>query len=173
MEEWRKIPGFNNYEVSSTGKVRSYYSTRPQYPLMEVPTELKISTHRLGYKFVKMINNSKKRKQVFVHRAVAMAFVAGDFSLEVAHLDGTRNNNIPSNLAWVTHKENISHMKIHGTNKRPPGEKNHQSKLKDYEVKEIKKELTRDAKHSSLAKKYGVSRAAIWSIYKGKTWTHV
>lgn len=46
-------------------------------------------------------------------------------------------------------------------------------KLQDADVKEIKKLLYQGMKHQEIADKFGVERASITQINKGKTWTHI
>ena len=45
-----------------------------------------------------------------IHVIVAMTWHPNDDpTLEVNHLDGIRDNNIPSNLEWTTHLANVRH----------------------------------------------------------------
>lgn len=46
-------------------------------------------------------------KIVYVHRLVACAFVEGDKTLSVNHIDGNKNNNSASNLEFITIEDNI------------------------------------------------------------------
>lgn len=58
-------------------------------------------------------------KKINVHRAVALAFVPRPEhlkdvpyeNLEVNHQDGVKYNNIPENLNWCTHSENMIHSR--------------------------------------------------------------
>lgn len=117
-----------------------------------------------------------------VHKLVAETFLGNKpKGKEIAHLDGNKLNNHVNNLAYVTHKENESHKKIHGTlatgkkngrytkpESTPRGEKHHASKLTWKKVKQIRK-----SKQSSreLAKKYKVSHANILNIKNNKIWS--
>lgn len=62
-----------------------------------------------GYKFVVGRFNGE-RKTVYVHKAVAIAFIKNPLNKpQVNHIDSNRLNNNVINLEWVTAKENIQH----------------------------------------------------------------
>ena len=63
-----------------------------------------------------------------VHRLVLETFVGPSNGMEVRHIDGNPLNNVVSNLAWGTRKEQIADQKAHGTFVPPPrliGNANH------------------------------------------------
>lgn len=61
-----------------------------------------------------------KQRATPVHVLVALAFHGPrPEGMEVRHLDGTRTNNRPENLAWGTHSENMQDKVAHGTATRP------------------------------------------------------
>jgi hypothetical protein len=94
--KWRYITGFEGrYEVSETGLVRN---SRTECLLKGV-------RYPNGYLGVQL----GRGKTYLRHRLVAAAFVPGDTSLQVNHLDGDRANNTASNLEWVTCGENHKH----------------------------------------------------------------
>jgi hypothetical protein len=83
------------------------------------------------------------------------------FSNEIAHhKDGRKDNNHPDNLEAITVSE---HAKLHNT-----GEKNHWAKLTESAVCDIRKQ--RDKPVKMLADNYGVTIAAIYSVWQGRTW---
>jgi hypothetical protein len=111
-EERRPVVGFDMYEVSDHGRVRSFYSGRI----------LSLQPHKDGYLQVALSRDGKSYHRL-VHRLVAMAFSdCTDYSLEVNHVDGDKTYNDISNLDWVTPSENVIHAYrtgLHkGTNKR-------------------------------------------------------
>lgn len=99
MTKWKKIDGFEAYEVSTDGNVRN----------CESGLLLKQTQNTGGYPSVLLYKN-KKRKCCTVHRLVALAFVPNPNKLlEVNHIDEDKTNNNVENLVWVTRKENMNH----------------------------------------------------------------
>lgn len=99
-ELWKKLQN-TDIEVSNFGEVRStggfYYST--------------FEDKQTGYYKVNITINGIK-KQVSVHKLVALAFVPNPFNKpEVNHKNGDKSNNCQWNLEWNTEEENILHKK--------------------------------------------------------------
>jgi len=88
MERWRAIDGFDGYEVSDQGRVRSVKFSKPRY-LMCVDGGTCVNLRR-----------DKRSVRVSVMRLVSSAFLRG-WSPDkwVYHLDGDRGNNAADNLA--------------------------------------------------------------------------
>lgn len=109
MEEiWKSIPGYDGYEVSNTGKVKSYKIKKEGVLL----TQRNTKENDLRLK-VKLINNAGERKHIGVHRLVMLAFspIENSELYEVNHKDGNCQNNNLENLEWTTSKENQKHYK--------------------------------------------------------------
>lgn len=124
IEEWRVIPEFEEYEVSSYGRVRHGQKI------------LKGLDNGTGYKKLNLVNGNNK-KRFYVHRLVAMAFVPNPINKPcVNHIDNNRENNRADNLEWCTHKENYDWMARQGRNKRTKEwlEKLHKTQSKDYKA---------------------------------------
>lgn len=102
MENWKPVVGFESvYEVSDAGEVRC---------INQPDKYRKVSTSRTGYQFVRLYTPERERKNKFVHRLVADAFIPNpDQKTQVNHKDGNKSNNRVDNLEWVTPAENIKH----------------------------------------------------------------
>ena len=98
------IKGYeNDYSITSTGKVFSIKKGKFK--------ELKQIEHngKQPYYYVGLCRNGKK-KNVFVHRLVALHFLDNSNDLpQVNHKDGNVHNNDVNNLEWVTNAENTQH----------------------------------------------------------------
>lgn len=116
MEEWRKVEEYPMYEVSSLGRVRSYYKV--VRGIRSTPQILSNKTDRIGYSFVHL-QNEKGRKPLRIHRLVAKAFIPNPQLLpEVNHIDENKQNNCVENLEWISRLNNIRHSKVWESVKR-------------------------------------------------------
>jgi hypothetical protein len=78
--------------------------------------ELKAVPNSHGYLRVRIMTQEGKRISAFVHKLVANAFLEPRPSPDhqIRHLDGNRTNNVVTNLAWGTAKENAQDRTLHG-----------------------------------------------------------
>jgi hypothetical protein len=111
-EIWKDVPGYEqHYAVSSLGRVGSI---RRGYLLQPVVTRKK-------YTRVALQKNGQ-RKDFFVHRLVAMAFLANPENLpEVNHVNGNRFMNRLENLEWVSRRDNELHKNQYVGSSKYPG----------------------------------------------------
>lgn len=97
LENWRPIKGFENYSVSTWGRVKN--NKTGDLLLQE--------KHYKGYMRVDLYNGEGKKRHMKVHRLVAEAFIPNpEGKPQVNHIDGNNRNNSISNLEWVTDQEN-------------------------------------------------------------------
>jgi hypothetical protein len=113
-EIWRDIPGYDGYQVSNLGNVRTFNKTTytEKHGLRHWKSRI------LKQKWCKSTARSDrhdarvdlwkdgKPKTFLVARLVAIAFL-GYENLTVNHIDGNPKNNRVENLEWCTKKENI------------------------------------------------------------------
>lgn len=108
----KEIKGFEYYYITKDGRVINKKGILRK-------TQISI----LGYERV-LLKNKKIKKNVSVHRLVAIAFIPNtDNKPCVNHKDGNRSNNHVDNLEWCTQSENVKHgfdsnNRIHGNNKK-------------------------------------------------------
>lgn len=96
----------------------------------------------------------------------------------VNHKDGNRLNNNVDNLEWCTNTENIRHGHAMGSYKSLykrqssayKNEGNPNSKLKQYQVDEIRKLLKEKKSYREISLIYKVSGSCIYFISSGKSW---
>ena len=106
IEEWRKIKGFERYEVSNHGRIKS--NTKVQGLIM------KQTTHYKGYKqiFLYIENAGNIDRKFFIHRLVAEAFLENPDNLPfVNHKDLNKGNNYIENLEWIDESGNAQHWR--------------------------------------------------------------
>lgn len=111
-EIWKDIQGYEQlYQISNFGNVKRLHTEKKQgtgnYERME-----KILSQRLnnkGYLIVDLYKNNK-RKQLLVHRLVAIAFLHNPNNFPcVNHKDENPQNNHSDNLEWCSQKYNMNY----------------------------------------------------------------
>jgi hypothetical protein len=107
-EYWNTITNFSDYEISSLGRVKS--KTRHGLDGRFIQERiLKPNITKSGYKFVILRKDGLSYNEM-IHRLVANEFLENPMNKKcVNHIDGNKENNITSNLEWVTHHENRIH----------------------------------------------------------------
>lgn len=177
-EEWRDIPGLENYQASSLGNIRTRWT---------VGSGNKIPRLTDTWQFVKTTNSTygylgfhpvwfkgTKQRYCSVHRLVCLAFHGepppGNW-IEAAHFpDQNKHNNRADNLSWKTRQENQKDRIAHGTDIR--GEKHCRAKLKDNDIREIRR-LSGSMTYAKIERMFNVSGKQIKLIVTGRSWAHV
>jgi hypothetical protein len=111
VEEWRKVKGFEDYQVSNLGRVKSFKWNKERI--------LKGSIDRVGYLCV-CLNNNSKRSTKKIHKLVAIVFLKHlpcGYNIIVDHIDNDPLNNKLDNLQLINSRENTSKDRKGGTSK--------------------------------------------------------
>lgn len=146
METWKKCPGFEMYEVSSYGRVRSM-----------IREDERILTPMIDDGFYSvMLWSPSGPKRRGVARLVCEAFNGKpQKNAKVAHLDGHRWNNYATNLVWRDGHDFASGRRLTGA-----------------QVREIRRRLKKET-GLALAQEFKVDPSTITFIKQRKTWKHV
>jgi hypothetical protein len=121
-----------------------------------------------GYASLILVDDNGKQHQLRRARVICAAFHGPcPPGWVVRHLDGSRYNDAPSNLAWGTYKQNAADKWTHGT--QQTGERHGLSKLTEDNVRFIR--ANPRMMLTELGKMFGVQKTAIWSVRHGKTWS--
>jgi len=183
MEEeiWKPIKDYEGlYEVSNLGMIKSlardvgrgHTGVNHKFDIDRIR---KLGKNQYGYPIVSL-DGVGKPKCAVVHSLVLEAFNPKPQTterLECNHKDGNKTNNRLNNLEWVTSKENKKHAFDTGLCDHRRGEHLYNAKLKNEQVKEIKRLLKQGKKNSELAKIFNVSRGVISHIIAGRNYKHI
>jgi hypothetical protein len=172
-ETWRDIPGYVGlYQASDQGRIRIHPET-PRKKGLSFPGRVLQSKKQYGYSVVNLIDHDGVRHGHSINRLVAFAFHGEPPTPkhQAAHLDGDRQNNVPSNLCWATSKENHGHRAAHGTD--PRGERSNSAKLTAPQVVMIRQAIASGRTQVAVAREFGVSNVQVRNIALRRSWSHV
>lgn len=109
----KSILGFSDYCATADGKIYSFKRWRCN-PTGE-KREIKPYKDRRGYLVVSIRNDAGKKKNVFVHQAVALAYIPNPHGYtSVNHKDRNKENNSVDNLEWCSTAQNNRHAATTG-----------------------------------------------------------
>ena len=155
-ELWKVVQGFEDYEISTQGRVRSSKHQRTHI--------LKPRITHDGYVWYSLCKNGKGYTRR-ANRLVAEAFIPNpEGKPTVNHKDGDKRNNCVDNLEWMTKSEQMQHAYEHGLKRPVRGTLQGNAVLTEDEVREIRRLYKgHDPKRGmkALSKKYGVSEPTI------------
>lgn len=135
-EEWKDIPDYGLYQVSSEGRVKRV----PHEKFYLKDKSLRFFSEKLmkqqlynGYYYVTLIGE-KERKELRVNRLVANEFIENPENLPfVNHLSEVKTDNSVKNLGWTSGKSNANwgtrNDRISQKNKGKKLSKEHREKL--------------------------------------------
>lgn len=173
QELWLPISNFQNYEVSSLGKVRRINDSarwKAGMILGERPD-------KDGYARVVLYVN-RTTKSLRVHRLVVEAFIGQiPEGMQVNHKNGIKNDNRLENLEIVTASENTKHG-FRALGRKPvinpmQGTSHGNAKLTDDDVRQIRKGYSNGETQEVLAKRFGTDQTNISRIVRRTAWGHV
>lgn len=104
-EIWKPVPGFERYEVSSLGRIRSLWNRKgtKEIHILKIKALNREGYHQVGLSK----NGSKEFITQRVHRLILMAFKGPcPKGMESIHRDGDKTNNRYDNLEWGTRSKN-------------------------------------------------------------------
>ena len=156
-EEWRQVPGFCDFEVSSLGRLRSpRWGGEPREGRVDKTT---------GYRRILLTN----RARFYVHYLVVLAFVGPRPERhQVAHENGCRTDNRLENLSYKTCRGNNADKLRHGTylcGERVPGHK-----LTKQDVEKMRQMRADGASFDALGKLFGVHPMHACRVVAGRRW---
>ena len=170
-ETWAATPGWDGYEASNEGRVRSVprlcarsdghprrLSGKIISPWVDKAGRLNVSIYPGGV-----------RRNVGVHQLVALAFhpkPSGE--VEVNHKDGNPRNNRADNLEWTTRQGNIDHAVANGLT--ASGERHGMAKLRAEQVVEIRRQLAAGVERKAIAAAFGCALRTVHAIRSRKIW---
>lgn len=174
MEVWKDIDGYEgDYQISTYGRVRSIKTKTYIYQDENHMLKPRYNSNG-GYAKVALYKDNK-RKQMFIHRLVALAFIPiiKDKTL-INHKNGIKDDNRVENLEWCDNSENINHAINNGLKPSSKGSQHGMSKLNEEQVLKMRQEHESGIHYSILAKKYKVSRSTTYAILVSKKlWRHL
>ena len=180
-EVWKNISveGFESvYAVSNMGRVARLVSSR------KAPAGFILTPYASGnagrkshYRRVNLNFEGRKKLGVALHRLVALAFVRTpegkeSDSLTVNHVDGDKDNNRASNLAWTTNEENVRHGFRTGLIDNT-GSNHGRAKVDEDDVREIRELRESGMVYREIGERYGLDRTTVGQICRREKWQHV
>lgn len=156
----KPIPGFSKYQVSDNGIVINSYGRRlSPYP------------DASGYQWVGLINDAGVRKNVSLHRAVALTWIGPiPKGYWVNHENGNKADNHVNNLRIDTPQYNHLHASRVLNRHYAKGERSAMSRLNPEAIKAVFELRRLGWSQRRIAQAIGVSQPTINSVLHGRTW---
>lgn len=164
-EVWRDIQGFEKYQISNCGRVRSFIQNRNHV--------ISFATTPKGYLYVRLFKDNKRYNKR-VHRLVAEAFVENSKNLEsINHINEVKTDNHVDNLEWCT----VAYNNNYGNRNRKAGLANSKPVvMMDLNGNVVKRfESARDAEKQNYGTFQGISNCCRSTIptHKGYKWSFI
>ena len=159
-ETWKVCTYYGNgfYDVSSTGRVRSWYKLRHR-KREKKPRLAKQSLDSRGFYYVAYLYENGTYKSISVHILVADAFLGPrPHGLTVNHKDLNKKNNHIENLEYITLTENIKHAAKMGRMAWGPS----LTREKALQIKNA------PGSHRKIAKQFSIGKTLVGTIKAGQ-----
>lgn len=174
IEVWKEAQGFPGYEVSTEGRIRSYWKHRgshhtKEYYIGSEPTMLKPWPDHKGYWHIDLRSPTGKKRGVNLMRLILTTFVRPPLPKEMAlHKDDPTPSNIRvDNLQWGYIAQNNGEDVVRHHGKHP------YSSFTPEDVKKIRERLANGERHRIIAADYGVDRTTITAINRKKNHKYI
>lgn len=172
-EIWKPIKNHENkYMVSNLGRFKRipHYIDRGAKGVINYSERIvKPWIHKQGWLHIELDGVTYG-----AHRLVLSAFVENKENKNtVNHINGIKTDNRLVNLEWATNRENSSHAAKMGLYRPVRGVLNHNAKLLEADVKEIRRLHGNGVSQRELGRRYNVDHVSIKNILIKKTWAHV
>jgi predicted XRE-type DNA-binding protein len=163
-ERWKPVVGWHSYyDVSDQGRLRRALDSAPARRTRPGRV-LKPSPDTGGYLTVRLCCDGVRHTRK-VHALVAATFLGPrPAGLTIDHVDGDKLNNAPSNLEYVSLRENQARATKMGL---------YAQKLDEHKVRFIRGSIRRGWSQRAIADALGVGRVTVSHVYTGKTWAHI
>lgn len=159
MENWKTIEGYEKYQVSDKGMVKSFKKSSEG----EI---LKGGIDSDGYHIVLLYPDNGKRYTAKVHRLVAQAFIPNpECKVAVNHIDGVKTNNHVDNLEWNTNSENVKHAFDTGLKRSHYQDDSHKRPVAQIDL--ITKEVIKVYESATATKLDGFHRQSVYRVCQG------
>lgn len=170
-EIFKTIPGFENYQVSNFGNVKSlkryatYFNSKSQKFIKYLILEkiLKSSICNRGYYHITLCRNNNRYPRKVSDLVLTTFISKRPKGKEISHLNGNCLDDNLNNLKWETHEENIKR-------RNSKGEKNNNAKLTNDQVIEIRKLLQQSYTQGYIAGMFNVYQGTISKIKNNRNW---
>lgn len=166
-------------EEVADGKIRKvhmaqrYYVSRKGVVYNSKGNVLK-HTVRNGYSSYRLLFDDGKYHEISGQRIVAFTWIPNpDNKPQVNHKNGIKSDNSVDNLEWVTAKENIRHRFDCLGHVGMRGELNPIAKLKNNDIRLMRKLRGQGKSLSELSAKFNLSESTVCQICKRRTWKYV
>jgi NUMOD4 motif/HNH endonuclease len=157
IEIWKTIKGYENYEISNYGRVKSLNYLRTKKERI-----IKLGLADDEKYFIAFIYSGKKRCGKQVHVLVLEHFVGPKpLGMQACHNDGNSKNNYYKNLRWDTPTNNVLDRVKHGT-----------LKLTHENIDYIRKNPLK-LSQCKLAAKFKVNQSQISRVINRRIWNYL